>query len=130
MPGGLQEGDRDRIAVRGGPRHVLALTVPCWSSAAAQPRAPAGEGGGLAIAPERRAAGEGLEAADVAASADDRRVVGDLDMADVAGAPLRPAMEAAVRDDPRPDARPDLDDDDVVVARRRRRSATPRGPGC
>ena len=45
-------------------------------------------------------------------------IVGDLDVADVAGAPLRAAVEPAVRDDPGADPRPDLDDDDVVVARR------------
>ena len=48
----------------------------------------------------------------------DRRIVGDLDVADVAGTPLRAAVEMAVRDDPGPDPRPDLDDDDVVVAGR------------
>ena len=45
-------------------------------------------------------------------------VVDDLDVADVAGAALRAAMEPAVGDDPGPDAGPDLDDDHVVVAGR------------
>ena len=56
-------------------------------------------------------------------------VVDDLDVADVAGAPLGAAMEPAVGDDPGPDPGPDLDDDDVVVALRRRPTATPRGRG-
>ncbi len=38
-------------------------------------------------------------------------------MPDVAGTPLRTAVEVAIRDDPGPDPGPDLDDDHVVVAR-------------
>ena len=93
-----------------------AVTRPRWSSAVRSRGAPAVAGRRLAGPAERGAAGERLEAADVAAAADDRRVVDDLDVADVAGTALGAAMEAAVGDDPGADARPDLDDDDVVVA--------------
>ena len=56
-----------------------------------KPRAPTVEGGGLACASERRATGQGLEAADIPAPADDIGVVGDLDVPDVAGrSPARP----------------------------------------
>src|SRR4029079_16983292 len=65
---------------------------------------------------ERAAAGQRLEAADVAAATDDTGVVADLDVAHVAGAPLGTAMEPAVGDDPGADPGPDLHDDDVVVA--------------
>ena len=51
----------------------------------------------------------------------------DLDVADVAGAALRAAVEPAVRDDAGADAGPDLDDDDVVVAGRDARSPLPEG---
>ena len=61
-----------------------------------QPRAPAVERGRLAGPADRLAAGQRLEAADVAAAADDRRVVDDLDVADVAGAALGAAVEPAV----------------------------------
>ena len=52
------------------------------------------------------AASKGLETADVAAAADDGRVVNDLDVADVAGTALRAAMDPPVRDDPGADAGP------------------------
>ena len=80
--------------------------------------ASAGERHALPVAGQGGAPGERLEAADVAAPADHRRVVDDLDVPDVAGRALRPAVDAAVRDDPGADAGADLDDDDVVMANR------------
>ena len=71
---------------------------------------------GLSVPSDRRAARERLEAADVPASTDDRGVVDNLDVPDVAGAALRTAVDPPVRDDPGADAGPDLHDDDVVVA--------------
>ena len=106
-----------------------AVTVAALVERGPEPRAAAVLGGRLARPAERRATGQRLEAADVAAAADDRRIVGDLDVADVAGTPLRAAMEVAVRDDPGPDARPDLDDDHVVVAGRDAGSPLARGRG-
>ena len=44
-----------------------------------------------------RSAGQRLEATDVAAAADDRAVVDDLDVPDVAGAALRASVHAARR---------------------------------
>ena len=95
-----------------------AVTVPRWSRAVRSRALRPSRAAACAGAAERPAAGQRLEAADVAAAADDGRIVGDLDVADVAGAALGAAMEAAVRDDPRADPGPDLDDDDVVVAGR------------
>ena len=59
---------------------------------------------------------DSLEAADVSAAADDRRVVDDLDVADVAGRSLGAAVQLAVGDQPGADARPDLHEDDIGVA--------------
>ncbi len=73
---------------------------------------------GLAGAADRGTTGECLEAADVAAAADDRTLVDDLDVAHVTGTALGAAVEAAVGDDPGADARADLDDDHVVMAHR------------
>ena len=95
-----------------------AVTVPCWSSATRSRADRPSSGGGRAGPAEGGAAGQRLEAAEVAAAADDERVVDDLDVADVAGTPLRAAMEVAVRDDARADPGPDLHDHDVVVAGR------------
>ena len=104
-----------------------AVTVPRWSRAARSRGLRPSSAAGLASPADRRAAGERLETADVAAAAHDRRIVHDLDVADVAGAPLRAAMEVAVRDDPGADAGPDLDDDDVVVAGRDARAPLAEG---
>ena len=83
-----------------------------------QPRGAAVDGRGRARPAEGRAAGQRLEAAEIAAAADDRRVIDDLDVADVAGTALGAAVEVAVRDDAGPDAGADLDDHHVVVAGR------------
>ncbi len=72
----------------------------------------------LTRAGERRAAGHCLEAADVAATAHDRCVIDHLDVAHIPGAALRPAVDAAIRDDPRADAGADLHHHDVLVAHR------------
>ncbi len=63
---------------------------------------------------DRRAAGHGLEAADVAAAAHGVDVVGHLDVAEVAGGALGAATQRAVADDPAADARGDLDEHQVV----------------
>ena len=73
---------------------------------------------GLAVPGEGRAAGERLEAADVAASADDALVVGDLDVADVACAALGAAMEHPPDHDAGADPGSDLDEHDVLVTPR------------
>ena len=62
----------------------------------------------------RAAAGDGLKAADVPASAHDVVVVGDVDVADVAGGTLGAAVDAAVGDDAAADAGADLDEQQVV----------------
>ena len=127
--GGLEHRDGHRIAERGGPGDVLRGDGAALVERGRQARAAAVAGRRLARPAQRLAAGEGLEAADVAAAADDGGVVDDLDVTDVAGAALGAAMQAAVGDDPGPDPGPDLDDDDVVVADRDARTATRRGPG-
>ena len=71
----------------------------------------------LAIASDGAPAGERFEATDVAAAADEVRVVHDLDMADVTRAALGAPVDATLGDDARSDAGPDLDDDHVVVGR-------------
>ena len=93
-----------------------AVTAPRWSRAVRRRGLRPSRAAASPALAERSAAGKGLQATDIAAAADDRRVVDDLDMADVAGAALGAAVEAPVRDDPGPDAGPDLHDDDVVVA--------------
>ena len=122
--------DWSRATATGSPNDAAratscADTLPPWSSASRSRSLRPSSGGRLAGPAERAAAGQRLEAADVAAAADDRGVVDDLDVADVAGAPLRAAVEVAVRDDPRPDAGPDLDHDHVVVAGRDARAPLP-----
>ena len=62
---------------------------------------PAGEGA---------AAGDGLEAADVPAAAHHVVVVADVDVADVAGRAVGPAVHVPAGDDARPDAGADLDE--------------------
>ena len=66
---------------------------------------------------DRRPAGDGLEAADVAAAAHGVDVVGDLDVAEVAGRALGAAAQLAVADDPAADAGGDLDEQQVVDVR-------------
>ena len=128
-PADWSSRDGDRVAERGRPGDVLRGDRAALVEGGPEPRAAALCAAACAGPPERGAAGERLEAADVAAAADDRRVVGDLDVADVAGTPLGAAMEAAVGDDPGADAGADLDDDDVVVAGRDPRAPLARAPG-
>ena len=61
----------------------------------------------------RAAAGDRFEAAEVAAAADDVVVVGDVDVADVAGGALGAAVDAAVGDDAAADAGADFDEQQV-----------------
>ena len=68
-----------------------------------------------ALARQRRAAGEGLETVDLAAAAALTGAVDDLHVADVAGAALGTAVDAAVAHDARADARAHLHEDEVVV---------------
>ena len=105
-----------------------AVTAPVGPQRLGQQLAPSVAGRTFAVAGERSAAGHRLEAADVAAATEDRRVVGDLDVADVTGRALCAAMEEPVADQPGADARADLDEDDVAVAPRRSRPATRQGP--
>src|SRR5215208_610598 len=63
---------------------------------------------------ERAAAGHRLEAADVAAPAQDVLVAGHADVADVPGGSLRTAVDQAPGHDPAADARTDLDEQQVV----------------
>ena len=124
----LEHRDRDRVAGRRRPRDVLGRHPPALVERRPEPRATAPRAPRPRRArPSAAAAGQRLEAADVAAAADDRRIVGDLDVADVAGAALGAAVEPAAGDDPGPDARPDLHDDDVVVAGRDAGSPLPEG---
>ena len=128
-PADGEKGDRHRVAERCRPGDILGGDRPVLVERQARRCAPA-LGRGLRTGPaDGRPAGKGLEAADVAAPADDARIVDDLDVADVAGTALGAAMEPAVADDPGADARADLDDDDVVVARGDTRSAIRRGRG-
>ena len=60
------------------------------------------------------AAGDRFQAAEVAAAADDVVVVGDVDVADVAGGALGAAVDAAVGDHAAADAGADLDEQQVV----------------
>src|SRR4029453_4487255 len=62
---------------------------------------------------ERAATEEGFQAADVAARAD-RPVAVDLDVADVAGAPVGAPVDLAVEVDAAADARADLEEQQVV----------------
>ena len=84
MAGGLEQPDGDRVAERGGPRDVLRGHAAVLVEGDPQPLAAARHGRRLPVAGQRGAAGQRLEAADVAAAADDRRGVDDLDVADVA----------------------------------------------
>ena len=59
----------------------------------------------------------GLEAADVAAAADDVLVAGRADVADVAGRAVRAAVDVAVGDDAAADAGADLDEEQVLGSR-------------
>src|SRR4051812_10105825 len=63
---------------------------------------------------ERAAAGDGFQAARVAAAADDVVVPGDPDVADVAGGALGAAVDVAVGDDAAADAGADLDEEQVL----------------
>ena len=63
---------------------------------------------------DRGAAGDGLEAAHVAAPADRVDVVGDLDVAEVAGGALGAAAQRPVADDPAADPGRNLDEHQVV----------------
>src|SRR6185503_11742241 len=69
---------------------------------------------GPQLAGDRGAAGDGLEAPDIAAAADGIDVVGHLDVAEVAGGTLRAAPQRTVADDPAADAGRDLDQHQVV----------------
>ena len=60
------------------------------------------------------AAGDRFQTAQVAAAADDVVVVGDVDVADVAGGALGAAVDAAVGDHAAADAGADLDEEQVV----------------
>ena len=94
-----------------------AVTDPRRSSAVAQPQAPALARRRLARrarSPRRRPAPRGSRCCRSGRSTS--RSSDDLDVPDVAGRPLRAAVEPPVRDDPGADAGADLDDDDVVVA--------------
>jgi len=68
-----------------------------------------------AVAGESGSPGQGFETATVPAAADDRRVVGHLDMTDVPGTARRSSMELAVDEDARANARTDLDEDRCVM---------------
>ena len=72
------------------------------------------DAGGAQLAGDRRAAGHGFEAADVAAAAHGVDVVGHLDVAEVAGGALGAAAQRPVADDPAADAGGDLDEHQVV----------------
>ena len=115
-PAASEQPDGHRIAERGGPRHVLRGHPAVLVERGPQPLAASDAAAASPSRAERGPAGQRLEAADVAAATDDRRVVHDLDVPDVARRSLRPPVDPAVRDDPGADAGADLDDDDVVVA--------------
>ena len=80
---------------------------PARASATTSTPEPAGQAGRPQPRGERRAAGDGLEAARVAAAADDVVVAGHADVPDVAGGALRAPVHAAVGDDPAADPRAD-----------------------
>ena len=103
--GSLQERDRHRVAERCRPGDVLGGDRAVLVEGGPEPGAPPLERGRGAGPPDGRTAGKRLEAADVAAPADDRRIVDDLDVPDVAGTALGAAVEPAVGDDPGADAR-------------------------
>ena len=66
---------------------------------------------------ERAAAGDGLQAAGVAAAAHDVVVPGEPDVADVPGRALRAAVDPAAGDDPAADAGADLHVQQVLESR-------------
>ena len=78
-----------------------------WLEWASMPRGPQ-------LAGNRGAAGDGLQAAHVAAPTDGVDVVGNLDVAEVAGGTLRAATQRTVADDPAADPGCDLDEHQVV----------------
>ena len=74
---------------------------------------------------ERAPAGDGLQAADVAAAADDVVVTGEPDVADVARRALRAAVDPAAGHDPAADAGADLHVEQVLACHASASSARP-----
>ena len=116
MAGAEQQPHCDGVAERGGPRDVLRGHAAVLVERGPKPLAATRQRGRLSVARQRGASGKGLEAADVPATADHRRVIDDLDVSDVARRALRAPVDSTVRDDPSTDAGADLDDDRAVVA--------------
>ena len=90
--------DARRVAVRRAERDVARVERALLVEQRAEERAAALARGLLGVTRERAAAGERLEAVHVAAAADHVVAVRhrDLDVADVAGAALRAAVQLAV----------------------------------
>ena len=114
---GLEQPDGHRIAERGSPRDVLGGHAAVLVEGDPQPRAAVRQ----RPPPPRRAPRAAPPASASRQPTLPQRhttdaVVDDLDVADVAGATLRAAVDPPVRDDAGADAGADLDDHDVVVA--------------
>jgi hypothetical protein len=91
---------RTRRTVRLAREH-LGHDVPAGPGRQPEPGEPGGE---------RAATGDGLQAAEVAATTDDVVLVGDVDVADVPGSPVGPPVDVTSGHEPASDPRADLDE--------------------
>nr|BFE75766.1 hypothetical protein GCM10020092_090670 [Actinoplanes digitatis] len=105
--------DAGDVALRGAVGDVAGADPAARRQALRQRRRLTAAGGGERVPGQGGAAEERLEAARVAARAH-RTVRVDLDVADVAGAAVHPAVDVAAEVDAAADARADLDEEEVV----------------
>src|SRR5829696_2692703 len=117
MRGPLEQRDARRVAPRGGLGNVACGDGPQLPKDIREEGALARTCKALAVPRQRLAASKRLQAADVSTSADDR-IVADLNVPDVSGAPLESAMKPPVRDETRTDSRADLEVHDVLLTPR------------